>query len=1144
MRRIFFLLAIAFAIERCAFGQLPDARLSSVFPPGAQAGATVDVAITGGEDLEEISGLRFSHPGIQAKPKIPEGQTEPVANTFEVTVAGDVPPGTYEVYAGGYFGWSSPRTFVVGQRPEVVEAEPNNEPDKATQVETSVTMNGRLEQAADLDYVRFMGRKGTRVVADCRALRIDSRMAPVIEIYDLRGRKLAHVRGARHDATLLFDPPEDGEYLLKLFDETYRGGADYFYRLSLHTGPHVAFALPPAGAAGTTARFRLFGFNLPGGQPTDQLLDGMALERLDVDVPVPADATVLDVDERVAPVEAGMDAFTWRLNSPQGVSNPVRLHIARARAALEQEPNDDLASPQSISVPCDLGGQFATVGDSDAFTFDVKQGAVWWVEVYGERIDSDVDPLLIVEHVGVDGDGKETVNRLTVQDDIGIDLAPNAFDTQTDDASFRYVAPADGRCRIVLKDRYGGTRGDPALIYRLVVRPESPDFRLVAVPTQAGVGQAGSTTLRKGDDFSFSVLAFRRHGFNGAIDVRAEGLPAGVTCTGTVIGPNQTSAPLVLTTSVDVPDFLTTIRLIGHAGLSSPPLVQAQQNAHAAMAAAAKPLGDLRKAADEETKKLQQAVEEVAAALKAVDEKPEDGSLRDQLAEKQKVVEPALAAQKQSTDKLLQAQKAADDARAAWDQAKAAASAAIVQADHPVRFATVVWSTQNNRPAFSRVARELLVSTMKDVASYQIRPGVQKVEVRQGGLVLVPVQLERRNGFDAEVPIAINGRPDNSNIDGANFKFEKGAGEFLLPLFVKENSPPDAYAISLTGQAQVSYRRNPEKAERAKAAFDQQDAAAKTAQAAAQQAEQAKNDANQKATAAGQAMEQAQQANQKAAEELKGANDRVAQAKTNEEEAGKKADAATAALKDAETALEAAKKEQEAAPDNADLAQKVKQAEESVTTARQASEQAEAEKAASATTLTDAETAAAKAAEEQQRSEQGLKEATAAKTAADEAKTAAEAAENEAKKKSQEQDEKRKQAEKTLNEANKAAEAKNLNFNPNSPPIVIVVKPAPVKLSANGGEVKRGQTLEIKTTLTRQNSFSGPATLTLVLPPGVAGLAAEPVVVSADQSEGTLKVTAAADATEGDLKNIVVRALTEFDGPAPVDALVGIKVVP
>ena len=48
--------------------QLPQARLTSLIPPGGKIATDVDVTAAGA-DLDEPSGLRFSNPGITAKLK-------------------------------------------------------------------------------------------------------------------------------------------------------------------------------------------------------------------------------------------------------------------------------------------------------------------------------------------------------------------------------------------------------------------------------------------------------------------------------------------------------------------------------------------------------------------------------------------------------------------------------------------------------------------------------------------------------------------------------------------------------------------------------------------------------------------------------------------------------------------------------------------------------------------------------------------------------------------------------------------------------------------------------------------------------------------------------------------------------------------
>src|SRR5205814_4712194 len=91
----------ALLAERPALAQLPQARLNAVFPAGGQRGTSIDLTLAGGTDLDEASALYFSHPGITAaqKTQMVEGQPQPVAGTFTVTIAADVPIGVYDVRA-------------------------------------------------------------------------------------------------------------------------------------------------------------------------------------------------------------------------------------------------------------------------------------------------------------------------------------------------------------------------------------------------------------------------------------------------------------------------------------------------------------------------------------------------------------------------------------------------------------------------------------------------------------------------------------------------------------------------------------------------------------------------------------------------------------------------------------------------------------------------------------------------------------------------------------------------------------------------------------------------------------------------------------------------------------------------------------
>jgi hypothetical protein len=531
-----------------ALAQLPQTRLYALSRSGGQVGQEFDLAVTAGDDLEEIDRLLFSHPGITAEPK------SPGSNTFTVKIASDVPVGTYEVRCGGRFGFSNPRRFVVSNRPELVESSGNNSPEQAMPFELGSVINGRLQSSSEIDWFQFEAKQGERIVFDCWAERLDSRMNGVISIHDETGRKRLiysqYDKGA--DPVVVFDSPADGTYLIKLHDLTFRNGNEYVYRLYSYTGPFLEFALPPAGTAGTTGQFTLYGYNLPGGEPTETLLRGVPLEKLDVEIPIPAEADTFDVENRVTAIGAGLDLFSYRFEQEGQVSNPIRIGIADSPVLVEEEPNDSSEQAQSVNVPVEIGGQFSQPGDVDHFRFEAKKGEEIVIEAIGERMGFQVDPYLVVNQVIAKEEGEE-IKRLTAQDRVDASLLANVFETKTDDPQFHLTVPDDGLYEVVLRDRYWESRGAANLVYRLSIRHARPDFRLVAVPEAPTAGNTWPAGLRKGDHFPLRVFAFRRDGFDGPIRVSAMDLPEGLACPDVIIGEKQTSAALVIAASEEAP---------------------------------------------------------------------------------------------------------------------------------------------------------------------------------------------------------------------------------------------------------------------------------------------------------------------------------------------------------------------------------------------------------------------------------------------------------------------------------------------------------------------------------------------------------------------------------------------------------------
>ena len=1142
------LLLAAILFPALAQAQLPQPRLYSVYPAGVQAGQAVEVTITGGDDLEEINSLLFDHPGLTAVQKTNE-QLQPVDKVFTVTAAANVPAGPHEVRCKGLWGVSNARRFYIGSRPQANEVEPNNALDKAMPLTVGIAIQGRMDGAADIDLFKFTGTAGQRLVIEVAADRIDSRLKPVIEIHDGLGkRRLAASRGdGNTDPVLVFDPPASGDYLLKLTEGAFRGGPEHFYRLDVHQAPYVAFVFPPSGLAGQTVKFSVYGYNLPGGQKVNLPGYKSPIEKLDVDIAIPGDSAALQLEDRTTSLMAAIDAFSYRLASPNGVSNFVSIGIAQAPVVVETEPNNDPTKAQVVPVPSEVVGQFAEVRDIDTFTLEAKAKDVLYIEAYGQRLGQTIDPYFTIDRVEVDPQGVEKLQRIAAPDDEPTNPLPNQYDVRSDDPVQRLEVPTDGKYRITLRDRFGESRGSAANVYRLSIRQETPDFRLVALPASPTAGAAWSMAMRKGDTYAMQVIAFRRDGFNGPIDVAALDLPAGVECVGTTIPDGVPLGLLTFRTKPDAAEGWFKFRIEGKAKVEDPRLARAVGTANAAIPEAEKPLPNLQKVIDEAAKKTPPAQEALAKAEEALKAKTDDAGLIQQRDQAKTALDAALAAEQKAKDDLTAAQKNVTDLKAAADQAAKASIAAIRELTHPGRAGEIAWTGANNVPSVGRVRGDFAISILAESAPFQIVADPIKIEVHQGRQILVPVKLEKREGFNDKVTLNTAGMKPNANIDAPNVAVEKDQTETTWRLYVKDNALPGTHSMWLTSTGAVPYRRNPAKADRLKAEFDAVTVTAKTAADLVPPATTAKNEAVTKATQMAEALKKAtaeQVVAKKAADDGKAASDKAVAAQA---EAEKQATAAAEVVKTAQTAFDTAKVASDADAANEELKKALAAAEEALNKAKVAAEAAEKVKVDATKAATDAATVLATATETLKLADELVVKSTADDKVAQEAKTAAEADEKAKTDAAKALEDKRKAAEKASTDQATASKANNINFTPPAVPVILIVKPAPLKLAPNvpnGGNLKKGDKLEVKVGITRQNGFTGPVTLSLPLPPGVAGLAAAEVTIPADMNEGLLTITAAGDAKDGAQANLVVRGKADFSGEAIVEVPVTINVTP
>jgi len=525
-----------------ARADLPSPRLDRITPLGAAAGASVEVEVAGA-DVEDATKLIFDHFGITA--------AHVKDRKYKVTVAADVPAGTYDARLVGKYGVSSPRLFAVSHGfAEVAEKEPNDEAATAQSIAVNSVVNGTSDQGKE-DVFRFAAKKGQRVVVECFAQRLDSQLDANLTLAAADGRQLASNGDyAGRDPLVEFVAPADGDYLVTVNDLSFRGG--FPYRLLVTDRPHVENVFPRAVQAGKPATLTVYGRNLgPGAKPSPLAVNDLPLDALEESVAPPADLlkrggfrfTDHPTGHSVLPTAA-----TCTLTGVQ--HRGVPLLVTDTPVTLEREPNDNPTSPQKLTLPAVVSGRFDKERDADWYEIEPVETGAYSFEVYCERIAGRADPYLVVLD--------EKDGRVAELDDAGI--RANAFDGHLRDPSGSANLTAKKKYRVLVQDRY--RRGGPRYQYVLAIRKPVPDFFPVVIHAQNP--GPGGTTVRRGGAIYLDVIVHTHGGFAGPLTITAESPPKGLHVAPTTIN-NDTRGVVVLWADADAPEAVGPVKLIATA---------------------------------------------------------------------------------------------------------------------------------------------------------------------------------------------------------------------------------------------------------------------------------------------------------------------------------------------------------------------------------------------------------------------------------------------------------------------------------------------------------------------------------------------------------------------------------------------------
>ena len=520
--------------------------LMSSFPTGAQRGKTTLVAVNigtsnggGATNLYGTYKAIFEGAGVIAEVVPPEKGWPaldpkkpfviPAINsvTLKLTIAPDAPLGVREFrLATPYQGISTVGQIVIGDEPELMEAEPNNTREQAQSLTIPCVLNGKLQQAEDVDFYKFKVEAGQQVTFTMNCARLQDKIHdiaphadPLIILSDQTGRELSRNDDYyRADPLLNYKFEKAGEYLIQVRDVNYQGNPHWAYRLNVTSRPFVTSLIPCAFRVGMNQEVKVEGFGL-GGSSTAK-----------VDVP------------------ANIPPGIWQtsLKLPNGTSNVVNLLITDttqvsfdAKATTGNKTvTAALSAPSpkaekgTLTLPGGVNSLLAVEGRIDRYVFKAKKGDPWGFEVTARRIDSELD------------------SEIKVLDSKGNVLASND-DAIGKDSRIDWTTPADGDYFLDIRDLTG--HGGPNYYYNLTAKPLKPDFTAKCDTDRAMIAPGNKTC--------WFILLDRKYGFAGEVKVDASGLPAGVTASPLTIPPELTQGVLVLSAAPDAKIDFTTVQI-------------------------------------------------------------------------------------------------------------------------------------------------------------------------------------------------------------------------------------------------------------------------------------------------------------------------------------------------------------------------------------------------------------------------------------------------------------------------------------------------------------------------------------------------------------------------------------------------------
>lgn len=489
-RKPFGLVALALAIATASL-RAENPVSFYVFPAGGQKGTEVEFRVGGayfhggadfhlvgeglapGPRVEETDTIWFDPPRLH-EPLSSQKEDYPLDHLGKVKIGPKTLPGSYLWHCQTVQGLTEPKKFIIGDFPEVVEAEIEGDPIPEAVQQLPVTINGRIFPIEDVDLWDFDAPAGETLIIEVVSTQLGYALQPMLEISGPDGNLVKPEQSLNgDDPTFWFTPKNSGRHRIKICDARFMGHQSFVYRLTVKTGPHPTSIFPLGGRRGEALEAEVNGLNM---EP-----------------------------EKLPVVLSAEDAFT----AVSAHGRTLNLHVSELSQIIEGESVE-------LSLPSIGDGRILAPGETDSWFVDLAEKETIQLDIIAAQIGSQLD------------------SSIRVFNDEGRQLSENDDKIAGQlDSTLAFTSPKAGRYEIRISDQYE-TRGGPEFGYRLkVTKPDPHEFQLtlskpqINVTAQQLLAEGEKPKRVRGTGIELEMI--KSAAFQTDLTLKVTGLPEGVT---------------------------------------------------------------------------------------------------------------------------------------------------------------------------------------------------------------------------------------------------------------------------------------------------------------------------------------------------------------------------------------------------------------------------------------------------------------------------------------------------------------------------------------------------------------------------------------------------------------------------------------